>query len=60
MVTPSYYRNTVYFEFAFRWPEELAVQVPRTTGSNRADGGDLAPVGAEPVVPDAAEPPPSE
>ncbi|HEX7700660.1 MAG TPA: hypothetical protein VF403_08065 [Kofleriaceae bacterium] len=59
-VTPSYYRNTVYLEFAFRWPEELAVQVPRTTGSNRADGGDLSPVGAEPVVPDAAEPPPSE
>jgi hypothetical protein len=59
-ITPSYYRNTIYLEFSYRWPADLAVAVPRRTGSNRADGGDLAPVGAEPVVPDAAEPAPSE
>ncbi|CAN5541488.1 hypothetical protein BH11MYX1_BH11MYX1_30190 [soil metagenome] len=60
LVSPTFYRNTVLFEFAFRYPEMLAAQVPRRTGSVRADGGDLSPVGAEPVVPDAAEPAPSE
>jgi hypothetical protein len=59
-ITPSYYRNSLFFEFAFRYPEIVATQVPRTNGSVRADGGDLAPVGAEPVVPDAAAPAPSE
>jgi hypothetical protein len=60
LVSPTFYRNTVLFEFTFRYPEMLAAQVPRRTGSVRADGGDLSPVGAEPVVPDAAEPAPSE
>jgi hypothetical protein len=60
LVEPSYFRNTVYFEFQFRYPEVLAASVPRRTGSVRADGGDLAPVGSEPVVPDAAEPAPAE
>jgi hypothetical protein len=61
MIEPSYFRNTVYFEFSFRYPEVLATQVPRRDGSVRADQADLAPVGAEPVVPDAAEPaPPSD
>jgi hypothetical protein len=59
-VEPSFFRNTVYFEFAFRYPDRLAVQVPRRTGSVRADEGDLAPVGSEPVVPDAAAPAPAE
>ncbi len=60
LVSPTFYRNTVFFEFSFRYPELLATQVPRRTGSVRADGGDLSPVGAEPVVPDAAAPAPSE
>ncbi len=60
LVEPTFFRNTVYFEFAFRYPGQLAVQVPRRTGSVRADGGDLAPVGSEPVVPDAAAPAPEE
>jgi hypothetical protein len=60
LVSPTFYRNTLLFEFAFRYPEMLAAQVPRRTGSVRADGGDLSPVGSEPVVPDAAEPAPSE
>lgn len=59
-VTPSYYRNTIYFEFSWRYPELVATQVPRRSGaSNRADGADMSPVGAEPVVPDAAEPSPA-
>ncbi len=60
LVSPTFYRNTLYFEFAFRYPGTLATQVPRRVGSVRADGGDLAPVGAEPVVPDAAEAAPAE
>ena len=60
LVEPSYFRNTVYFEFQWRYPEMLAASVPRRTGSTRADGGDLAPIGSEPVVPDAAEPAPEE
>lgn len=60
LVEPSFFRNTVYFEFQFRYPGVLAVSVPRRTGSVRADGGDLAPIGSEPVVPDAAEPAPAE
>jgi len=60
LVEPSFFRNTVYFEFQFRYPEVLAVSVPRRTGSARADGGDLSPIGSEPVVPDAAEPAPAE
>ena len=60
LVEPSYFRNTVYFEFQWRYPEMLAASVPRRTGSVRADGGDLAPIGSEPVVPDAAEPAPAE
>ena len=60
LVSPTFYRNTLFFVFSFRYPGVLATQVPRRTGSVRADGGDLSPVGAEPVVPDAAAPAPSE
>jgi hypothetical protein len=56
MVTPSYHRDTLFFTFALRWPEDVAVKVPRRTESVRSDRKDLSPVGAEPVVPDAAEP----
>jgi hypothetical protein len=53
--TTSFFRNTLYFTFALRYPERLAVQVPRRTQSVRADRKDLSPVGAEPVVPDPTE-----
>ena len=53
----SYFRNTLYFTFSLRYPERVAVRVPRSgTGQSvRADRKDLAPIGAEPVIPDPAE-----
>ncbi|MDB4953552.1 MAG: putative exported protein [Myxococcales bacterium] len=52
----SYFRNTLYFTFSFRYPERVAVRVPRRAGQSvRADRKDLSPVGAEPVVPDPTE-----
>jgi hypothetical protein len=54
-VTTSYYRNTLYFTFSLRWPDRVAVRVPRRGQSVRADRKDLSPVGAEPVVPDPTE-----
>jgi len=51
----SFYRNTVYFSFALRYPSEVAATVPKRRGSNsRADRSDTA-VGAEPVVPDVLD-----
>jgi hypothetical protein len=56
MVVPSYFRNTFYFTFAMRYPEEVTVRVPRRQHQSvRADKGDLSPIGAEPVVIDPAE-----
>jgi hypothetical protein len=53
---PGFYRNTFYFSFKYRWPEELAAQVPKRRGNAiRADRGDLSPLGAEPVIPDLLE-----
>jgi hypothetical protein len=52
---PSYFRNTLYFTFALRYPDRVAAQVPRHQQSVRADRKDLSPVGAEPVVPDPAQ-----
>lgn len=54
-VVPSFIRNTFYFTFALRFPEDVQVRVPRRNQSVRADKGDLAPIGAEPVVVDPAE-----
>jgi hypothetical protein len=54
-VVPSFFRNTFYFTFALRFPEDVQVRVPRRNQSVRADKGDLAPIGAEPVVVDPAE-----
>lgn len=57
MPIPGYFRNTFYFSFRLRYPEDVAATVPKRRGSSvRADGGDLAPHGAEPVVPDLLEP----
>jgi hypothetical protein len=55
MTVPSFFRNTFYFTFALRWPEDVRVKVPRRNSSMRADRGDLAPLGAEPVIIDPAE-----
>ena len=55
MVVPTFFRNTFYFTFALRFPEEVQVRVPRRNQSVRADKGDLAPIGAEPVVVDPSE-----
>lgn len=55
MIIPSFVRNTFYFTYALRYPEQVQVRVPRRGQSVRADKGDLAPIGAEPVVVDPAE-----
>ncbi len=53
---PGFFRNTFYFSFKYRWPEELAVQVPKRRGNSvRADRNDLSPLGSEPVIPDLLE-----
>ena len=55
LATPSFYSNTLFFTFSLRYPDRVAAQVPKTLQSVRADRKDLAPVGAEPVVPDPTE-----
>ena len=56
MPIPGFVRNTLYLTAAVRFPADVAVRVPkRRTGSVRADRKDLAPVGAEPVIPDLVE-----
>jgi hypothetical protein len=55
MVVPTFFRNTFYFTFALRYPEEVTVRVPRRGQSVRADRGDLAPIGSEPVILDPGE-----
>lgn len=60
MIIPSFYRNTIYFTFSLRYPDEMAATVPRRTQSMRSDRKDLSPLGAEPVVPDPAESLPDE
>lgn len=55
MAIPSYFRNTLYFTFAIRYPDRVAAEVPKRTESVRSDRKDLAPVGAEPVIPDVLE-----
>ena len=52
MAVPDFLRNTFYFTFTLRYPEELQVRVPRRTNSVRADRKDLQPLGAEPVIVD--------
>lgn len=52
MLIPTYFRNTLFFTFSFRYPDRLAAEVPVNTQSVRADRSDLSPVGAEPVVTD--------
>lgn len=55
MQIPEFIRNTFYFTFALRYPEDILVKVPRRNQSVRADKKDLAPIGAEPVIVDPQE-----
>jgi hypothetical protein len=55
MIIPSYWRNTIFFTFSLRYPDRVAATVPRRNQSLRSDRNDLAPTGAEPVVPDPAD-----
>lgn len=52
---PGFWSNTIFFTFSLRYPDRVAASVPRRTQSLRSDRKDLAPTGAEPVVPDPAE-----
>jgi hypothetical protein len=52
---PEFIRNTFYFTFSLRYPQDILVQVPRRNQSVRADKKDLAPIGAEPVIVDPQE-----
>lgn len=57
MVIPGFYRNTIYFTFSLRYPNDVAGTVPRRRANQptRADRKDQAPIGAEPVIPDLLE-----
>lgn len=57
MIVPGFYRNTIYFSFAVRYPSEVTTTVPRRRANNptRADRRDQAPIGAEPVIPELDE-----
>ena len=53
----SYFRDTLYFTFALQYPDRMRQSsIPKQSDSVRADRKDLAPVGAEPVVPDSIDP----
>jgi hypothetical protein len=56
MVAPSFWRNTIYFTFSLRYPEEMAATMPRRQQSLRSDRNDLTPLGGEPVVPEETLP----
>jgi len=55
MVVPDFTRNTVFFTFAFRYPDRVAVVVPRQRATSRVDRSDLSATGEEPVVPEAVD-----
>lgn len=56
-VVPGFFRNTLFFTFAIRYPDRVAAEVPQRRAQNavRADRKDLVPLGVEPVVPDPLE-----
>lgn len=56
MVTSSFVSNTLFLTFALMMPGRMNEHVPKLLGSVRADRSDIAPVGAEPVVPEPALP----
>lgn len=56
MPQAGFVRNTVYLTAAVRFPADVATRVPkRRANSVRSDRKDLAPMGAEPVIPDLVE-----
>lgn len=50
MVIPGFFRNTLSFTFAIRYPDRVAgAEVPKRRGEAvRADGKDLVPIGVDP------------
>lgn len=60
LTIPGFWSNTIFFTFSLRYPDRVAATVPHRTQSLRSDRQDLAPTGAEPVVPDPAEQLPQE
>lgn len=55
LLAPTFFRDTLYFTFDLRFPDRSVASVPRINNSIRADGKDLAPLGAEPTVPNPLE-----
>ncbi|MEO7094040.1 MAG: hypothetical protein ABI175_12375 [Polyangiales bacterium] len=56
MPQAGFVRNTVYLTAAIRFPADVAARVPKhRANSVRSDRKDLAPMGAEPVIPDLVE-----
>lgn len=57
MPVEGFFRNTLYFTFAVRYPDRVAATVPKRRAGNavRADRKDMVPIGAEPVIPDLLE-----
>jgi hypothetical protein len=51
-VISPFTRNTLFFTFALRYPDRVAVTIPKRQDSVRADRKDLPPIGEEVVVPD--------
>jgi hypothetical protein len=55
MAIPGFFRNTLSFTFAIRYPDRVAgaeAQKRRKNGGVRADGKDLVPIGVEPISTD--------
>lgn len=53
MPLEGFFRNTIYFTFAVRYPDRLSGEVPKNRRSAiRADGKDMLPIGGDPVIPD--------
>lgn len=59
MIEPSFYKDTLFFTFNIRYPDDVMPKMPKTGQSNRSDRSDVAPVGTEQVVPDPVDPPPA-
>ncbi|MBA2542667.1 MAG: hypothetical protein H0V17_23690 [Deltaproteobacteria bacterium] len=53
MVIPGFWRNTLSFTFNIRYPDQANGEAARRRNRGvRADGGDLVPVGVDPVTTD--------
>jgi len=60
LIEPSFYRNTLFFTFNVRYPDDVLPKMPKTGKSDRSDRSDVAPVGTEQVVPEPVDPPPAD